>query len=114
MAANWQEWIDRFRPRKYGRKPPLILINGLAEQAESWYRNHRFWARFFDVHLPQLIVYDGDALHERIDAGLPIDIDYLVGQLSAYLNQFVQRPPYHLVASSLGGKIAVEFAVRFP
>src|SRR5262249_54744270 len=27
---------------------------------------------------------------------------------------FVQTPPYHLVASSLGGKIAVEFAARYP
>ena len=26
----------------------------------------------------------------------------------------MQTPPYHLVSSSLGGKIAVEFAARYP
>jgi pimeloyl-ACP methyl ester carboxylesterase len=114
MPANWQQWFDRLRPRPYGRRPPLVLINGLAEQSESWYRNHRFWRRHFDVHMPNILCYDGDALHERIDAGLPITVDYLVGQLHLYLKQFAQNPPYHLVASSLGGKIAVEFAVRYP
>jgi len=37
-----------------------------------------------------------------------------VQQLFTYLDQFVQTPPYHLVSSSLGGKVAVEFAARHP
>jgi pimeloyl-ACP methyl ester carboxylesterase len=92
----------------------LVLINGLAEQAESWFRNHTFWRRYFDVYLPNLLVYDGDALHRRIDEGLPISVDYLVEQLHLFLESFVQAPPYHLVAASLGGKIAVEYAARYP
>src|SRR5262249_9186865 len=60
------------------------------------------------------LVYDGDAIHARIRAGEPISVDYLVDQLYTYLTQFVQAPPYHFVASSLGGKILVEFAVRYP
>jgi pimeloyl-ACP methyl ester carboxylesterase len=98
----------------YARRQPLVLINGLAEQAESWYRNHPFWRRHFDVYMPNLLVYDGPALHERIEADAPISVDYLVEQLHAYLESFVQTPPYHLVAASLGGKIAVEYAVRYP
>ena len=35
-------------------------------------------------------------------------------QLHSYVDQFVQTPPYHLVASSLGGKVVVEFAARYP
>jgi pimeloyl-ACP methyl ester carboxylesterase len=92
----------------------LVLINGLAEQAESWFRNHTFWRRYFDVYLPNMLVYDGPGLHSRIDAGLPISVDYLVDQLHQYLRQYVQTPPYNLVAASLGGKIAVEYAVRYP
>jgi hypothetical protein len=42
MPASWKGLFDRVRPKKYGRKPPLILLNGLAEQSESWYRNARF------------------------------------------------------------------------
>jgi pimeloyl-ACP methyl ester carboxylesterase len=92
----------------------MVLINGLAEQAESWFRNHWYWRRYFDVHMPNILAYQGPALHRRIDEGLPITVDYLVEQLHLYLGSFVQSPPYHLVAASLGGKVAVEYAVRYP
>jgi pimeloyl-ACP methyl ester carboxylesterase len=96
------------------RRQPLVLINGLAEQSESWYRNRRFWSRYFEVHSPNILAYEGEALHRKIAAKEPITVDYLVQQLHTYLDQFVQTPPYHFVSSSLGGKVAVEFAVRYP
>jgi pimeloyl-ACP methyl ester carboxylesterase len=114
MAASFKGLIERVRPRKYGRKHSLILINGLAEQPESWYRNARFWGRFFDVHMPNLMAYEGDALHRRIKSGEPISVEYLVDQLHHYVEQYIQRPPYHIVSSSLGGKVAIEFAVKYP
>jgi pimeloyl-ACP methyl ester carboxylesterase len=114
MAAPWRNWLARFQINPYARRQPLVLLNGLAEQAESWFRNQPFWRRHFDVYTPNLLVYDGPALHQRIDDGLPISIDYLVEQLHYYLESFVQTPPYHLVAASLGGKIAVEYAARYP
>ena len=106
--------FERFRPKAYGRRQPLVLVNGLAEQAESWFRNRRFWGRYFDVHLPNFLVYDGDAIHKRIDEKQEISVDYLVQQLHHYLFNFAQTPPYHFVASSLGGKVVVEFANRYP
>src|SRR5262245_5197394 len=114
MPSDWPALLRRLRPSKYGRKPTLVLVNGLAEQAESWYRNHRYWRRYFDVQMPNFLVYDGEAIHSRIRTGEPITVEYLVEQLHAYLTQFVQAPPYHFVASSLGGKIVVEFMVRYP
>src|SRR6476646_1622480 len=114
MSASWKALLDRVRPKKYGRKTPLILINGLAEQQESWYRNARFWGRFFEVHQPNLMAYEGDALHRRIRSGEPITVEYLVEQLHTFVDQFVQAPKIHLVSSSLGGKVAVEFAARYP
>jgi pimeloyl-ACP methyl ester carboxylesterase len=106
--------FERIRPKAYGRRQPLVLVNGLAEQAESWYRNRRFWGRYFDLHLPNFLVYDGDAIHKRIDEKQDISVDYLVEQLHHYLFNYAQTPPYHFVASSLGGKIVVEFAIRYP
>ncbi len=114
VAASWRNWLARFHGHPYARRQPLVLVNCLAEQAESWFRNVPFWRRHFDVYLPNLLVYDGPVLHQRIDAGLPISVDYLVEQLRDYLESFVQTPPYHLVAASLGGKIAVEYAARYP
>lgn len=114
MSSHWKAWLDRFRPKAYGRKHPLLLINGLAEQPESWYRNTRFWSRYFDVHTPNLFAYEGEALHRRIREDKPISVDWLVDQLHLYAEHFVQAPPYHIVSSSLGGKVAVEFAVRYP
>lgn len=112
--APWNGLLERLRPKAYGRRQPLVLINGLAEQHESWFRNRRYWARYFDVYAPNILVYDGAALHRRIEAKEPISVEWLVGQLHTFLDQFVQNPPYHLVSSSLGGKVAVEFAVRYP
>jgi pimeloyl-ACP methyl ester carboxylesterase len=102
------------RPPPYGRQHALVLLNGLAEQPETWFRNHRFWQHFFAVSMPNLFAYDGIVLHQRIEAGIPISVDFLVGQLHRHLEEFVQTPPYHLVANSMGGKIAIEYAARYP
>jgi pimeloyl-ACP methyl ester carboxylesterase len=106
--------IERLQARGYARRQSLVLLNGLCEQPESWFRNVGFWRRHFDVFMPNLLCYDGDAFQSRIDDGKPISIDYLTDQLRQYLENFVQAPPYHLVAASLGGKIAVEYAARYP
>jgi pimeloyl-ACP methyl ester carboxylesterase len=106
--------MERLRPKPYVRRQPLVLINGLAEQAESWYRNRKFWSRYFEVYAPNILAYEGEALHRKINAKDSITVDYLVTQLHTFLDQFVQTPPYHLVSSSLGGKVAVEYAVRYP
>jgi pimeloyl-ACP methyl ester carboxylesterase len=114
MTSPLNGLLERIRPKQYGRQHPLILLNGLAEQAETWYRNRRFWNRYFDVHAPNILAYEGEALHRRIAAKEALTVDYLVEQLHTYLFQFVQTPPYHIVSSSLGGKVAVEFAAKYP
>jgi pimeloyl-ACP methyl ester carboxylesterase len=114
MVPLWRRWFQRWQAPPYARRSPLILINGLAEQAETWFCNVPAWRQDFDVHMPNLIAYDGVALHRRIAEGMPIDVPYLVEQLRIYLKDYVQTPPYHLVANSMGGKVAVEFAVRYP
>ena len=72
------------------RKPPLVLVQGLAGQAETWYRNRPYWEKRFDVRAPELLTYQGDTLHERISKGKPITVGYLVKQLEIFLNRFVQ------------------------
>jgi pimeloyl-ACP methyl ester carboxylesterase len=106
---------DLLRPSlDYRRQEPLVLINGLAEQPESWFCNWRHWQEHFDVKMPEFLVYDGEALQARVAGDLPLSVPYFTDQLATYLTQFVQRPPYHLVASSLGCQVAVEYAIRRP
>jgi pimeloyl-ACP methyl ester carboxylesterase len=113
MTALRAKLRDRAKPT-YRRRTPLILINGLAEQTESWYCNVDDWRKEFDVHTPNLLVYEGAPLHRRIDAGQPLDIEFFVDRLHTYLEEYAQNAPYHLVANSLGGKIAVEYSARYP
>jgi hypothetical protein len=91
MRSPIKGLMERLRPPHYGRRQPLVLINGLSEQAESWYRNKRFWSRYFDVLTPNILAYEGDALHARIAAKEPITVDYLVTQLHT-VSPRVQQP----------------------
>lgn len=114
MNPKVRSLFDLHRLTGYRRQHPLVLVNGLGEQPESWFANRRALMRHFDVKTPEILVYDGAALHRHIDAGGAVDIDYLVDRLATYLDQFVQRPPYHLVGSSLGGQVVVTLAARHP
>src|SRR5262245_58042871 len=85
VVGQWRRWLERFKLHPYARRQVMVLINGLSEQPESWFRNLPYWRRYFDVFMPQMLVYDGPGLHQRIDEGLPISIDYLVEQLHLFL-----------------------------
>ena len=114
MNPRVRNLFDLKRLGSYERPRPLILVNGLAEQPETWFANRRQLARHFDVKVPELLVYDGDSLHRHIDAGGEVSVDYLADRLAIFLSEFVQRPPYHLVGSSLGGQVCLTFAARHP
>jgi pimeloyl-ACP methyl ester carboxylesterase len=114
MNPRVSNLFDLKRRTSYKRPSPLILVNGLAEQSESWFANRRHLARHFDVKVPEILVYDGDSLHRHINTGGEVTVDYLADRLATYLDEFVQRPPYHLVGSSLGGQIVLTLAVKHP
>jgi pimeloyl-ACP methyl ester carboxylesterase len=115
MPPNVRDWFDL--PRllsSYKRRAPLILVNGLAEQPESWFANRGVLARKFDLKIPEILVYDGEVLHRHIESGGEVTVDYLADRLAVYLDEFVQRPPYHLVGSSLGCQVILTYAARHP
>lgn len=114
MNPSVRNFFDLHRLIGYRHQNPLILVNGLAEQAESWFANRRSLMRNFDVKTPEILLFDGDSLHRHIDAGGEVTVDYLADRLALYLTEFVQRPPYHLVGSSLGGQVVTTLAARHP
>lgn len=106
---------NRPRPPLSASRPTVVLLNGLLfDQPECWHRNLSDWQQSFNVYTPGLLNYDGPTLHQRIEENLPISVDYLAEQFRLYLRSCVPESPYHLVASSLGAKVAVEHAVRHP
>lgn len=115
MSPDVRKWFDLpGMLTNYQSRMPLILVNGLAEQSVSWFANRVPLSRHFDVKVPEVLVYDGEALHRQIESGGDVTIDYLADRLAAYLDEFVQRPPYHLVGSSLGCQVILTYAVRHP
>lgn len=108
---------EMFRPSRAwvrGDEETVVLINGLAEQAESWFANREAWSRRFDVRVPEILSYAGESLHRHIESGGEVNVDYLTGRLSLFLDEFVQKPPYNLVGSSLGGQVIMSYASRNP
>jgi abhydrolase domain-containing protein 6 len=115
MSKNVRRWFDLPRlVHNYKRRMPLVLVNGLAEQPESWFANKTYLSRQFDVKVPEILVYNGDSLHGWIDSGGEVSVDYLADRLARFLDEFVQRPPYHVVGSSLGSQVILTYATRFP
>jgi pimeloyl-ACP methyl ester carboxylesterase len=114
MKPSVRKLFDLHRLNAYRTREPLILVNGLAEQSESWFANRISWSRHYDVKVPEILVYDGDSLHAHIDAGGEVTVDYLADRLANYLDEFVQRPPYNFVGSSLGGQVLMTYATRHP
>lgn len=91
-----------------------MLVNGLAEQAESWFANREFWSRHFAVEEPEILLYNGSALHRHISSGGEVTVEYLTQRLIAFLEDSDLEPPYNLVGSSLGGQIVLSYAARYP
>ena len=115
MTTKMPKWFDLPRLlHNYRRRMPLVLVNGLAEQPETWFANKTHLSRQFDVKIPEILVYDGAALHDWIDSGGEVSVEYLADRLARFLDEFVQRPPYYLVASSLGSQVILNYATRCP
>jgi pimeloyl-ACP methyl ester carboxylesterase len=114
MWPTISDHLPNFAWDTHRRSQPLIIVNGLAEQSESWYLIRPVWQHHFDVHAPGILVYGRPVTQERLAEGKPIDIEFLTGHLAEYLDRFAQAPPYHVTGSSLGAQIAVEYAARHP
>ena len=101
-------------PSRLQAPPDLVLVNGLAEQSESWFANRAVLSRHFDVQGPRDPGLRRRRAPPQIEAGGEVTVDYLADRLCRFLDEFVQRPPYHLVGSSLGGQVTLTVAVRHP
>jgi pimeloyl-ACP methyl ester carboxylesterase len=92
-------------------RPFMVLVNGLAEQEQTWFANVPCWRQHFEVLQPNLNVRA-----DQCDGALrqdPCSIAQRVEMLREYIGWKIGRPA-HLAANSMGGKVAVKLAVRHP
>ena len=87
-------------------------MNGLAEQGESWYLNRPEWQRHFDVHAPGIWCMAAPSLRsDWQSASRSISSFSPIAWRSTWTGS-CRHSPYHLIASSLGAQISVEYAAR--
>lgn len=91
------------------RNPPLLLIHGTRDHAWSWRRTAEALADRYCVYAPDLRGH-GDS--GWATGGEYSIIDYAL-DLHA-LGEAIGRAPYTIVAHSLGGGVALQYAGAFP
>lgn len=93
--------------RSSGHGHPLIILHGLFGSSDNWYTLAKTFSQQFNVFLPDQRNH-GQSPHSA-------EMNYQV--LAEDLHEFIQehrleRP--HIIGHSMGGKAAMNFAVKYP
>lgn len=84
----------------------LILLHGLGASSERWLRVAPTLSRYFRVIAPDIL---GFGYSDKPD--VEYTVDFFVDFLDKFLKKVgINRP--HMIASSFGGHIAAEYAIR--
>lgn len=93
--------------QKYGAGFPVIILHGLLGSSDNWQPVARKLAEHFQVHTLDL------RNHGRSPHAEEFNYDVMCGDLREFM-QTHQLPRCHIVGHSMGGKIAMHFALNFP
>jgi pimeloyl-ACP methyl ester carboxylesterase len=91
-----------------GQGEPVVVIHGGGGDARTWWRNIDVLAEKYTVYAPDLPGYGGSE---------PLDGHYYIPELSDFIAKFAAKlglEKFNLVGHSLGGGIALNFALRWP
>lgn len=91
-----------------GQGEPLVVIHGGGGDARTWRRNIGVLAEKYTVYAPDLPGYGGSQ---------PLDGKYYVPELADFVEKFTKSlglEKFSLVGHSLGGGIALDYALKFP
>lgn len=91
-----------------GHGEPLVVIHGGGGDARTWLQNIEVLAEKYTVYAPDLPGYGGS---EAMDG------QYYIPELSDFIERFTQNlglEKFYLMGHSLGGGIALNFALMFP
>ena len=109
MESKWLKIDDHnIHYVELGDGFPLVLLHGGANDWRGWEKNIEALAQHYRVIAPDIVGF-GKSDKSKSVYGIDDFVNYLGGFVSA-LN--IER--MHLAGHSLGGRIALEFAYRFP
>jgi pimeloyl-ACP methyl ester carboxylesterase len=93
--------------REYGNGPPLIILHGLYGSSDNWITIAKNLAEMYTVYLPDQRNH-GNSFHDNIHDYESMRADLF--ELAAELN----LKKFFLAGHSMGGKIAISFALKWP
>ncbi len=91
-----------------GRGDPLVVIHGGGDGSRAWLQNAIELSQHYTVYVPDL---------PGFGRSQPIDGDYYIPELVEFVDEFSHNlglKSFHLMGHSLGGGIALSYALRFP
>jgi pimeloyl-ACP methyl ester carboxylesterase len=91
-----------------GEGEPLMVIHGGGDSGRAWMKNAVELSKYFQVYLPDLPGFG----HSKA-----IDEDFDFSSYAAFVEDFSRSlglGHFHLVGHSLGGGIALNYALKFP
>lgn len=91
-----------------GQGDPLIVIHGGGDGARAWIKNLEALSENYTVYVPDL---------PGFGRSQPIDGDFYLSELAEFVDEFSHNlglESFHLMGHSLGGGIALHYALRFP
>jgi len=91
-----------------GQGEPVVVIHGGGGDARTWWDNITELSKQYTVYAPDLPGYGGSQ---------PLDGEYFIPELSEFLDKFAANlglENFNLVGHSLGGGIALSFALKSP
>ncbi|MEV6815763.1 alpha/beta fold hydrolase [Micromonospora sp. NPDC051296] len=99
----------RVRHRVDGAGPPVVLLHGIGRTLRDFTEQHELLADRYRVHSVDLPGYGGS---------LPMAQPYALPALARFVGRYLDAAgvdePAHLVGNSLGGAVAMRFAVAEP
>ena len=91
-----------------GQGDPLVVIHGGSGDARDWLKNMQELSASYTVYVPDMPGFGGSQA---------LDGDYFIPEMAEFVEKFSQKlglNNFHLMGQSLGGGVALSYALKFP
>ena len=93
--------------RTYGNGQPLIILHGLYGMSDNWVTHAKMLAENFKVYIPDMRNH-GQSGHSDI-----FNYNVMADDIATFIDEHQIKHPI-IIGHSMGGKIAMKFALDYP